>query len=131
MRRDRGSRFPAAHATVTRRRIEESRRRILELLVGDWSEKGLHQVQIENLHATEKKMKQLAEERQRGYLGWLVTNPVFVRERDDLREVCEDRVQDLGGFPRIAVSLFGQLPAPPLEPYREFWDYYTAFCRRW
>lgn len=45
----------------------------------------------------------------RGYAGWLVTNPVFLRERDELLQRWKDQVA-VQGIPRNDLTTFGGVP---------------------
>jgi hypothetical protein len=52
-------------------------------------------------------------ERLEAYLGWLMTCPAFLAERDALRDKWAGTVQELGGIPQYPVRLSFQLGRPP------------------
>lgn len=84
----------------------------------------------------EHRKSQLAEKsnveiRQRGYVGWLVTDPIFRHHRDGFRNKWESVIRNIGGFPSLPMSLMGENPQPPDPEYQDFYNDYKALCITW
>jgi hypothetical protein len=103
--------------------LEEAR----ELLAEELNREGLHELQIQRHFQAEEERRDEAVLRSLAYTGWLVTNPEFLAERDQWREVWEQRVADAGGFPALRLSCLGERPAPVGLDEAEL----HVFYRRW
>jgi len=108
-----------------------SHQRIRKMLDDAMRTSGLTDEEIRGCHVGELDEKGNIEIRQRGYAGWLVTNPEFRQDRDDFRRKWDTTIETLGCFPQLPLSLMGEKPSPPREEYREFYSDYKNLCVTW
>lgn len=111
--------------------FEGAAERNREMLIQEMRERGLSDQEVARHVAADKAYKQKIAERQAGYVGWLVTNPEFHRDRDQFRNRWEAKIDARGRFPHFPISMFGELPeSPPLDD-REYHSDWTQFYKRW
>jgi hypothetical protein len=107
-----------------RQRLEAE---IREGLSQELQDVGLHAVQAGRHLAAEDRQDEQVELRLAAYTGWLITRPQFRAERDALQLAHGGRVQQLGHFPALPRSFFGERPEPPDAADLPL----LRFCRRW
>lgn len=112
-------------------RQQRSARQIGQMLYDEMRRDGRSDEQIENYAENEREFNQRTEERQWGYLGWLVTDAGFRQARDALRERWDERIAQRGSFPEIPMSWFGERPPESGENERELHMDFRAFYRAW
>src|SRR6185437_2526992 len=87
--------------------------------------------QIEQYSEQERAFEARIEERQWGYIGWLVTDAGFRQAREALRERWGGEIEKRGSFPQISMSWFGERPPAIEESERELDMDFRAFYRSW
>jgi hypothetical protein len=113
------------------RRHATSARRIREMLEDGMQGSGRTTEEIKRYREAEHEEKWNIEIRQRAYAGWLVTNPEFRDNRGAFRIAWEPAIRELGGFPRLPLSLMGEKPSQPNKAYQDFYSDYKNFCVDW
>lgn len=129
-----GSEIAAAEASKweeLERRHDRTDQAIREMLVGELETDGRSQSEIDQWFVETAEYRRRAVERQLGYLGWLVTEPVFRRSRDEFLAACGADVRRTGAFPKVPVSIFGETPGATPEGERSFREDYMQFFRHW
>jgi hypothetical protein len=103
-------------------------------LSGQLASIGLSEDQIAAILEAERKAAS-THERLKGYLGWLLTEPVFLQERDQLRDSWVGLPEKLPGELRLAASVTLGQPMPDSAPVddqvRRFQTSLDAFLRKW
>lgn len=74
--------------------------------------------------------KQKLQKRQAGYIGWLITEPEFVRSRDAFCDHWCEEIQQIG-FPGFPLSYLGERPPSVPVDKRQFHEHTMAFYRKW
>jgi hypothetical protein len=131
----------------------EHERQLHELLAEEMKRGGANQLQIDRYFEAEAERYQEIESRVEGYCGWLVTDPQFRSERDELRRKWGEHVEAWGGFPSQRHSYLGEpswsagpQPAQVVRephwtedqwvqevtrvnaPFEPFWIFYNRWC---
>lgn len=115
--------FQAEHT-----RIEQKLRLAIE---EDMRGNGCSELMIKKYFEEKKKYKLQALERQKGYAGWLVTDPGFQLCKAEF--VCEwwEQIQQQGEFPSVPPMKMLRDSTPIPENQRPFYAGYTQFYYDW
>lgn len=112
-------------------RTERSGREIEQMLLREKEADGWSVTQIDSYAQDERAFNERLEERQWGYIGWLVTDARFRRTRDQLRTRWATTIENRGRFPEIPRSWLGERPPAVPESERELYDDFHSFYRNW
>ncbi|HUE16368.1 MAG TPA: hypothetical protein VMR25_19495 [Planctomycetaceae bacterium] len=96
-------------------RAERTGAKIAALMRTEIRRAGRNDQQIEELERRQQAFAQRIRQRQRGYVGWLVTNHEFGNDRDRLRTLWEARPDARTTMPRLSWDLFGERRSRPPE----------------
>lgn len=107
----------------------KSDRQIKTLWAEELENEGIHPQRVQDIFAKDAHYQDLADTRAASYAGWLVTNELFRRERDDLRRHLGDYVKKKRRFPVMSQSFLGKTIGRP-DGGRAHADY-LYFYRRW
>ena len=113
------------------KRQQRSTEQIDQMLADEMRKAGWSDQEIRDHCENEQAIKTRIEERQWGYLGWLVTDAGFRQVRDALCERWGEQIVRRGGFPQIRMSWFGERPPEIEESERELHMDFHAFYRAW
>lgn len=72
-----------------------------------------------------------ADERELGYVAWLITCPEFQRDLADFRTSWGTRIESDGAFPALAMALMDAKSPTVLPSERPFYDDYCRLFRKW
>ena len=98
-----------------RRRAEASNAEIKALIRTEIERAGRNDRQIEVMQRRQQAVGDRILRRQCGYVGWLVTNREFHKDRDRLRAYWQERPDAKATMPRLAWDLFGERRKRPTE----------------
>ena len=112
-------------------RQQQADNRIREMMTDELTKLGRSKKAIDDYFKEKRAYEHRAEDRQLGYLGWLVTNPGFRKHRDVFRATWEAKIREEGGFPEVPISLFGDAPAGTPKRERPFKSDYMQFFKHW
>ncbi|KKL74050.1 hypothetical protein LCGC14_2068760 [marine sediment metagenome] len=74
----------------------------------------------------------IVQDRLRGYVGWIVTNSDYVKDRNQLRALAaKEGVVSAGEFPALVWSAQGQAHAQRRGQGKGFMGAYSQFCAKW
>ncbi len=93
--------------------------KIREMLTQEMGDAGRSRAQIEKHFAAEEERQKAVDLREAAYAGWLVGDPRFREERDNLRVARGEQVAAWGGFPSHRHSFLGEpwwSPGPQPAP---------------
>ena len=117
-----------------RQLIERQRRNenaLPEAMAEDMRAHGSSEVTIQRFFEQRRQYRERAEQRRRGYAGWLITSPAFQASRMDFCDRWGDRIEEAGGMPALPeFEMVTRLPVVPKND-REFYTDYMTFFRRW
>jgi len=103
---------------------------IKQLLDQEMAADGATADEIAAYHKVRRTMIARLKERQWGYAGWLMTEPLFRNHAAMFREKWGTRIAELGAFPVFPMPFFWEHPSPPQND-REFYHDYLVFYRTW
>ncbi len=122
--------LPIPVADETAVTIRASDERVREMREDDMLEQGATREQIQAYWDREAKMAERIRAMQEGYLGWLITTPEFVHERNQICNKWRTMIEAQCCFPRVPMSFFGD--ASRIEPeYRDMFNAWQTFHQRW
>jgi hypothetical protein len=110
--------------------IQKSVSAVEQMLADDMRERGLSDEEIERYRQQRLKYQAAVKERQRSYLGWLVTNPDFVTGRDRFFQTWRSELRKDPFALRLPISFFGEPPRIP-KRNRQFYQARRQFFCRW
>jgi hypothetical protein len=120
-----------ADESKLQRRIQKSDREIRQLFNEHWRLLGRNEAQVQAYLGRVEQFRSRVVERQRGYVGWLLTNPDFRTDRDVFFTQWKNvlrRASEQDGEP---LSL-GQRPGTrPPKRTRHFWADAVKFLWKW
>jgi hypothetical protein len=114
-----------------RRRIESSARRIERLVDENMSSLGRHQAEVDARRRRRNEFRNRVLERQRGYVGWLLTNPDFRAERDAFFAQWMRRLRLASRETGIPISHEQRPRTTPRKTIRHFWADAVKFLWKW
>jgi hypothetical protein len=97
------------------RRVERTSAEIEGMLREELILAGLNELQIQSIERRRAEVRLQIQERQEGYLAWLVTNPSFRGELDQLRRLWDQQHGHALDLPRLPLEILGQRRTRP-EP---------------
>jgi hypothetical protein len=123
----------------SRQRAERTGANIEALMRTEIRRAGRNDQQIEELQRRQQAFVQRIRQRQRGYVGWLVTNHEFRNDRDRLRALWEARPDAKATMPRLSWDLFGEIRTRPsaeieqseIEASKFLWKWGLASLATW
>jgi hypothetical protein len=111
-------------------RFQQIDQRIDALQAADMTAQGRTPAEIERWHQQQRRNKAKLGERQVSYLGWLVTNPEFQRNRDDFVAAWRDRIVADPSILQTPISVFGEAPRIA-KKHLDFFASWLVFSRAW
>lgn len=112
-------------------RHQQTAIRIREMLREELRQRGRSDAEIEAYFKDQAAYERRVEERQLGFLGWLVTDPGFRKCRKRFRSAWKDKIRKSGAFPEVPRSLMGETPDGTAELDRPFKADYMQFFQHW
>lgn len=97
------------------RRAEKTGAQIHALIKAEIRGAGRNEQQIEDLQRRQEALVDRIRQRQRGYVGWLVTNCEFRSDRERLRALWDARPDAKATMPRLPWDLFWEIRTRPSE----------------
>lgn len=106
-------------------------RRIRTLTIDLIRATGAGEREIDEYFAVEKRMKQEVAARERGYVGWLVTDPGFHIARAGFQRTWPTRLQIRDSLPQLSVSYLGEKIKEPPQAEIPFYVASCEFLQTW
>jgi hypothetical protein len=95
------------------RRVDRSSANLDRMLIEELFLAGLNELQIEQIARRRAEVRQQVQSSQEGYLAWLLTNGVFRRELDQLRQIWDQEHERSAELPRLPLEILGQRRTRP------------------
>jgi hypothetical protein len=92
---------------------------------------GKSKLATENYFKRQAANQQKVLHRQRGYVGWLVTDRGFHLSRQAFWDRWGLQIRKTREMPRLPISYFGEKPPSVTRKLREFYSEYISFFRHW
>lgn len=114
-----------------RDRSASSAAAIQEMLDEEMRRDGLNELEISERRQKAAEFERSADERELGYVAWLITCREFQRDLADFRKSWGTKIELDGAFPALPTALLDLNPpaVPPSE--RPFYDDYCSLFRKW
>ncbi len=113
------------------KRWHNGQKNIKALLKKELAHQDRNEPQIARYFETQERLARQAEVRRWGYAGWLIGCPKYNSELRGFKEQWGAKIERMGAFPTLPVSVLGNHGANVPSMEREFFDAYTGFLQRW
>jgi hypothetical protein len=110
---------------------ERVNQKIQEATIEDMKSYGCSDLTINNYFKQREQYKVKANERQKGYAGWIVTSPEFQIQKAAFINQWEDQIKKRGEFPSIPPMDMINVSTPIQKNQRPFYAEYTRFYYDW
>jgi hypothetical protein len=112
------------------KRVREAAESIRGMLAEEQRAYGANELEVEKFQNDRMEYDKKVRHRQVAYAAWLVTDPLFRRERDILKKGWAATVNERHGFPDYPRSMVGE-SAFGSDESREQLEEYIRFLQRW
>jgi len=113
---------------------DELSEKIRQMTIEQFRSTGAGDTEVEAYFASERRFHREITSRQRGYVGWLVTDPGFHVMREAFKKNWRARIKGAEELPQLPVSIIGEkMPAPSKSDipfFLDSWKLLRFWCLR-